>query len=187
MFRIKRFLASQRAAVALESCLAASFLTVSLAGVFEIASTLLVGDLLQRAANRVARHNALSDTAAPNEAVMRTQCLEAIAAEIGNRISFKLADSADGKCTDPEGDEVPADFCLAIQVRVYDNPSDMLAGNLSQGENANLGGDAKDIVVVEMTLKPQTAVLAWVQRRLVDERGLTVMTVMRNERLWEDA
>ena len=181
---IQHFLRDTRASVALESAMAASFLILTLAGVVEITSTLLVGDLLQRAANRVVRSNALADSAASSAAALETQCLEAITAEIGQTIDFSLAGS-NGTCTESEN-ESPADFCLNIEVKVYDNPSDMLAGTESQGTNAGLGGDAKDMVVVKMVLTPQTA-LARAGQRLVGEGGLTVMAVMRNERLQEEA
>lgn len=181
---MKHFLRDKRASVVLESAMAASFLILTLAGVIEITNTLLVGDLLQRAANRVVRSNALADSAASSAAALKSQCLEAINTEIGQTIDFNLAGST-GTCTVPEG-ESPSDFCLNIEVKVYDNPSDMLAGTESQGTNAGLGGDAKDMVVVTMVLTPQTA-LARAQQRLVGESGLTVLAVMRNERLQEEA
>ena len=47
------FFRDSRATVALEGAMATSFLVFALTGVFEIVNTLLVGDLLNRAAYRV--------------------------------------------------------------------------------------------------------------------------------------
>ena len=72
MSHLKRFLACRRGSSPWESALATIPLMLCLAGVFEIVQTLFAGDLLQRAAYRVARTNALaattaSDAASPGE------------------------------------------------------------------------------------------------------------------------
>ena len=64
MRTVKRFLACRRGVVALESAIATIPLMLCLAGIFEIVQTLFAGDLLQRAAHRVARTNALAVTTA---------------------------------------------------------------------------------------------------------------------------
>ena len=68
MRNIKRFLGCRRGAVALESAIATIPLMLCLAGIFEIVSTIFAGDLLQRAAHRAARTNALAMTTASDAA-----------------------------------------------------------------------------------------------------------------------
>ena len=177
------FFRDSRATVALEGAMATSFLVFALTGVFEIVNTLLVGDLLNRAAYRVARASALADTAASSVAQLRTQCVEAVRAEVGDLLDFDLA-ASDGTCSPADGQD-SSEFCLSITVSVYDNPSTMLAGTVSQGSNAALGGDAGEMVVVRMQLEPQT-VLGRTQRRLLGNGRLTAMTVMRNDRVQEE-
>ena len=98
-------------------------------------------------------------------------------------LDFDLA-ASDGTCSAADGQD-SSEFCLSITVSVYDNPSTMLAGTVSQGSNAALGGDAGEMVVVRMQLEPQT-VLGRTQRRLLGNGRLTAMTVMRNDRVQEE-
>jgi len=175
---VKRFLACRRGVVALESAIATIPLMLCLAGVFEIVQTIFVRDLLQRAAYRVAYSNALEDRAASTMEVMRTACLEAITAEVGNFLNFELAES--GSCNPPEKGEKSADFCLKIEVKVYDTPTDMLNG--TQDSNAGLGGDVGDMVVVTVVATSQST-LSQLQQRFFGNDGMTVTAVRRNERI----
>ncbi len=184
----RRFLSSQRATVALESVLASIPLLFALAGVFEIVRPLFIGDLLKRAAYAVARTNALYDTAASNAADLESRIRQAIDAEIGDLLDFDL--TMGGTCGEPGEGESPADFCLSVQVEVYDNPCDMrcaLKGEgpgKSQKDNAELGGDAGDMVVVRLRLQPRS-VLSRTQQLLFGDDGLRAAAVMRNERIQE--
>ena len=77
MFNIKRFLACRRGVVALESAIAIIPLMLCLAGVFEIVQSIFAGDLLQRAAHRVARANALAATTASDAANLEDRIRQA--------------------------------------------------------------------------------------------------------------
>ena len=186
-----RFLACRRGAAALESALACVVLVFALAGVYQIVQTVFVGDLIQRAAHRVARANALYDTAAGNPTQLRTRIAEAIKAELGGLLSFELAEN--GTCqtkeeSEPEegeSDAVQKDFCLVVKVDVYDCPLCLKDNKLSRRANAALGGDAGDIVVVRLHLIPQTT-LGKIEQQLFGT-GLRATAVMRNERLEETA
>ena len=184
-----RFLACRRGAAALESAIACVVLIFALAGLYQIVQTVFVGDLIQRAAHRVARANALYDTAAGNPAQLRTRILEAIEAELGQLLSFELSEN--GTCEPEEEDDreaddedaVPKDFCLAVKIDVYDCPLCLKDNKLSSRANAALGGDAGDIVVVRLHLVPRT-VLGKIEQQLFGS-GLRATAVMRNERLEE--
>ena len=183
---IIQFLACRRAAVALESCIAATILVAALAGLYQIVQTVFVGDLIQRAAHRVARANALYDTAAGSQTQLRTRVLTAIEAELGEMLSFELAEN--GTCqpeNEAEQDSVHKDFCLVVKVDVYDCPLCLKGNKLSEGANAALGGDAGDIVVVRLHLIPQTT-LGKIEQHLFGS-GLRATAVIRNERLEETA
>ena len=183
-----QFLACRRGVAALESAIACVVLVFALAGLYQIVHTVFVGDLLQRAAHRVARANALYDTAAGNQAQLRTRILEAIEDELGQLLSFELAES--GTCEpekkdaeEDEGDDVAKDFCLAVRVDVYDCPLCLKNNQLSRRASAVLGGDAGDIVVVRLHLTPLT-VLGTIGQHLFGS-GLRATAVIRNERLEE--
>lgn len=185
-----RFLACRRAAVALESCIATTILVAALAGLYQIVQTVFVGDLIQRAAHRVARSNALYDTAAGSQTQLRTRVLTAIEAELGGMLSFELAEN--GTCQpedeaedEAEQDSVQKDFCLVVKVDVYDCPLCLKGNKVSRGANAALGGDAGDIVVVRLHLIPQTT-LGKIEQHLFGT-GLRATAVVRNERLEETA
>ena len=191
-----RFLACRRGAVALESALACVVLVFALAGVYQIVQAVFVGDLIQRAAHRVARANALYDTAAGNPTQLRTRIAEAIKAELGELLSFELAENGtcqtkeesepeEGEPEESEPEAVQKDFCLVVKVDVYDCPLCLKDNKLSQRANAALGGDAGDIVVVRLHLIPQTT-LGKIEQQLFGT-GLRATAVMRNERLEETA
>ena len=177
VFKMKRFLACRRAAVALESAIGIFFLTLTLAGVFEIIHTVFVSDLLQRAANSVALANALSDAAA-DETALQTRIEEAIKKELGPLLDFELQEN----CTPSTGSgQAPTTtYCLTVEVKVYDTPEEMHAGTRSQKVNAGLGGDPRDMVVVRMQLQPQTP-LSPLQQTLFGEAGLRAVAIIRNE------
>ena len=193
----KRWVACRRGTVALEGAIATIPLVFCLAGMFEIVQTVFTGDLLQRAAYRVARANAMSDTAASDAAALENRVTQAINAEIGDLLDFKL--TMNGTCGESEDegsntesdDAQTADYCLIVQVEVYNSPCDMFCAlkgegpGKSQGSNAELGGDAGDMVVVRMQLQPQSALnetLGTLQQKLFGD-GLRAVAVMRNERI----
>ena len=187
MRKVKRLPTCRRGSVALESALAAVPLIICLAGIFEIVQTVFTSDLLQRAAYRVARATALADTAASDPADLQRRVEQAIQAEIGGMLGFDLT-IFDETCTDAEsGEESSAAYCLHVSIDVYDDPCDMFCAleegevRESQGINAELGGDAGDMVVVRLRLQPQST-LGQTQQQLFGEDGLRALAVMRNER-----
>lgn len=184
MRHVKRFLACRRGAVALESAIAVVPLIFFLAGIFEIVQTVFVSDLLQRAAHRVAYTNALRESAASNTAELRTACLQEITTEVGDFLGFELADE-NGSCssTHTNTNTAPA-FCLKVRVTVYDNPSAMLNNTPSLGSNAQLGGDAGNMVVVEVVATPQR-ILSQLQQRFFGTNGMKAIAIRRNERATE--
>ncbi len=179
-----RFLACRRGAVALESAIAVIPLMICLVGVFEIVQTVFVRDLLQRAAYRTAYSNALKDYAAKDMEEMRSECLTALNDEVGGFLSFDLA-GENGSCSPPKDGEESAAFCLKIDVKVYDKPTDMLNGTGSQGSNTGLGGDTGDMVVVTVVATSQS-VLSQLQQGFFGDNGMTVTAVRRNERIDAD-
>ena len=189
MSQAKRFLASRRAVVALESAIAIIPLMLCLAGVFEIIQTIFAGDLLKRAAYRIARVNALARTTASDDASLEDLVRQAITAEVSDWLDFDLRMNAG--CLEPENNqdedqESQAEYCLSVTIYVYDSPADMTAtddspnGQLSQEDDAALGGGSQDIVVVRMQLWPQ-APLGQIQQSLFGDTGLRAVAVMRNE------
>ena len=148
---------------------------------FEIVRPVFVRDLLQRATYRVAYSNALEDKAADDATALRNRYLQAINAEVDKFLNFALAGEGACSATPPE-DSPAVDFCLKVTVTVYDNPSDMLDGTESTGDNAGLGGDAGDMVVVTVVATSQS-VLGQLQQSFFGDDGLTVTAVRRNERM----
>ena len=130
-------------------------------GVFEVVNTLFVSDLLDRAAYAVARDNSLQEQAAESEGQLIGRAREAIRAELGDRLNPDL---------------------LSIDIDVYDNPSTMLQGELSAGENGLLGGDAGDMVVVRLGFTPQTPLGRLQQALLSEDLAFGALAVTRNER-----
>ena len=185
MRTVKRFLSCRRGAVALESVLATIPLMLCLAGIFGIVQTIFAGDLLQRAAYRVARTNALAITTASDAASLESLVRQAITTEVGDWLDFELMMNA--ACPQPqEGQQDAAEYCLSATVQVYNSPSDMAAteddpnGQLSQEDDAALGGGSGDMVVVRMRLQPRSA-LGQLQQTLFGEAGLRAIAIMRNE------
>ena len=142
---LRRFWSARQATAALESVCGLCFMVVMMGGVFEVVNTLFVNDVLDRAAHAVARNEALQDPAATNAKLIE-RAREAIRAEVGDRLDPAL---------------------LSIGIDVYDDPSKMLLGQLSQGEHSQLGGDAGEMVVVRLSFRSRTP-LGWMQRQVLD-------------------
>ena len=71
--QVKRWLACRRGSVALENALATIPLMLCLTGMFEIVQTIFAGDLVKRAAYRVARTNALAAAPASDATAMESR------------------------------------------------------------------------------------------------------------------
>ncbi|MCY4488402.1 MAG: hypothetical protein OXF11_14995 [Deltaproteobacteria bacterium] len=145
----------------MESVFYLGFVAVIVSGVFEVVSTLFMSDILDRAAYAVARDNALRGEPAASAEQLLARAKAAVRAEVGDRLEPDL---------------------LRIQVAVYDDPSTMLGDELSGGENAALGGDAGNMVVVRMGYMPSTPLGRIQQALLSDGEGFRVLAVVRNER-----
>ena len=129
-------------------------------GLFEIVNMLFVGDTLGRAAYSAARDASLQEQAADTEEQLLERALTAIRAELKGRVNPEL---------------------LSVKIDVYDNPSTMLLGELSGGENSLLGGDAGDMLVVRLGFTPQTP-FGWLQQALQsDGFAFRALAVARNE------
>ena len=184
MRHVKRFLVCRRGAVALESALATIPLMLCLAGMFEIVQTLFAGDLLKRAAHRVARTNALAVTTVSDAASLESRIKQAITAEVGDWLDYDLTMTA--TCPQPQEGQQKAEYCLSATVQVYNSPSDMATtddnpnGQLSQEDDAALGGGSGDMVVVRLRLQPRST-LGQFQQTLFGDDGLRAIAIMRNE------
>ena len=130
-------------------------------GVFEVVNTMLVGDLLDRAAYAVARDNSLQEQAAESEEQLLERAKAAIRAELGDKLNPDL---------------------LRIEIDAYDNPSAMLQGEVSAGGNGQLGGDAGDLVVVRLALTPRTPLAQLQQAVLSEDFAFGALAATRNER-----
>ena len=131
----RRFCLSLRASVSLESVCCLFFTIGIMGGAFEVGNTLLMGDVLDRAARAVARDNSLQVRAAGDSEQLLARARDAIRHEVGGWL-------------DPDQVEV--------DIKVYDNPSTMLLGEASAGGNSLLGGDPGDMVVVRLRYAPGT-------------------------------
>ena len=155
MLRIKLFLICCRG-VALESVLATFPLILCLAGAFEVVQTILTRDLVQRAAYRVARTNALAATPASTTTDMLTRIQQAINTEVGGWLDYTLRLNSD--CPDPSNSPNPtAEYCVSAKVEVYSSPSDLANGQQAvQDDTTGYGGGTRDTVVVRLHVKPQS-------------------------------
>ncbi len=184
MRTVKRLLACRRGVVALESALATIPLMLCLAGIFEIVQTLFAGDLLQRAAHRVARTNALAVATATDAANLEDRIRQAITTEVGDWLDYDLTMNA--TCPQPQEGQQAAEYCLSATVQVYNSPGDMAKtddnpnGQLSQEDDAALGGGGGDMVVVRLRLQPRST-LGQLQQTLFGDDGLRAIAIMRNE------
>ena len=156
---LRRFWSARQATAALESVFGLCFIVIMMGGVFEVVNTLFVNDVLDRAAHAVARNEALQDPAGTNDKLIE-RAREAIRAEVGDWLDPAL---------------------LSIGIDVYDDPSKMLLGELSQGEYSQLGGDAGDMVVVRLSFQSQTP-LGWMQQQVLARyRTFQAVAMARNE------
>ncbi len=153
---------SARRASALESVCSLCFVVAILGGVVEIVKASLVSDILHRAARAVARDNSMQDWAAGTREELLGRAWEAIRAEVGDRLNPDL---------------------VRVDIDVFDNPSTMLRGELSEGENVRLGGDAGDMVVVRLRFRPRTPLDRMRQELLPDDFAYHAVAVARNERI----
>lgn len=131
----RRFFLSLRASVSLETVCCLFFSVSIMAGVFEVGTTLLMGDVLDRAARAVARDNSLQIQAAADREQLLVRARNAIRKEVGSWL-------------DPD--------TMEVDIKAYDNPSTMLQGEASAGGNSLLGGDPGDMVVVRLRYAPGT-------------------------------
>ena len=178
-----RFLACRRAAVALESCIAATVLVAVLVGVYEVVHATLVRDFVARGAYRVANAGALYPSRAGGMEEMKRRCLAALKAELGDLLDFELA-GANGECAGHAEDGAePKSWCLAFSMEVYDNPTALKNGNK---QNGAWDGGTSDLVVVRLTLKPQGLILGPIYTATFGRDGLRATAVVRNEREGEE-
>lgn len=160
----RRYCSALRASVALESVCCICFAVGILGGVFDIVNTMFVSDILDRAAQAVVRDNSLQLSAATDREQLLERAWNAIHEEVGDRL-------------DPD--------LVTVDIKVYDNPSKMLAGEESTGDNSLLGGDAGDMVVVRLGFAPETLVARLRSTLAVDESDVFffhALAVARNER-----
>ena len=159
----RRFCLSLRASVSVESVCCLFFSISVMAGVFELGNTLLMGDVLDRAARAVARDNSLQLQAARNREKLLARAREAIRKEVGGWLDADL---------------------LQVDIKAYDNPSTMLQGTASTGGNALLGGDPGDMVVVRLRYEQETPLARLRELFQAGESGtpaFRALAVARNE------
>ena len=156
MLEIKRFLICCRGTVALESALATFPLMLCLAGAFEVVQTIFTRDLVQRAAYRVARTNALAATPASTTTDMLTRIQQAINTEVGSWLDYTLRLNSD--CPDPSNSPNPtAEYCVSAKIEVYSSPGDLASGQQAvQDDTTGYGGGTGETVVVRLYVKPQS-------------------------------
>ena len=180
MPHIKRFLACRRGVVALESALATIPLVLCLAGMFEIVQTIFAGDLVKRAAYRVARSNALAATPASDATDMASRIKQAIDTEVGGWLDYDLRMNT--ACPDPANTPT-AEYCVSATVEVYSSPADIANGQQAvQDDTTGYGGGTGDTVLVRLHVKPQS-VSGQLTQALFGAKGPEFRSVafMRNE------
>ncbi len=182
MRHVKRFLTCRRGVVALESAIATIPLILCLAGMFEIVKTLFAGDLVKRAAYRVARSNALAATPASDATDMASRIKQAIDAEVDGWLDYDLLMNTE--CSDPSNNQnQTAEYCVSATVEVYSSPADIANDQQAvQDDTAGFGGGTRDTVVVRLHMKPQS-VLGQLTQTMFGEEGpdFRAVAVMRNE------
>ena len=182
MFNIKRFLACRRGVVALESAIAIIPLILCLAGIFEIVQTIFTGDLVKRAAYRVARSNALAATPASDATTMASRIKQAIDAEVNGWLDYDLLMNTD--CPDPANNQnQTAEYCVSARVEVYSSPADIANDQQAvQDDTTGYGGGTDDTVVVRLHVKPRS-VLGQLTQTLFGQKGpeFRAVAAMRNE------
>ena len=179
---IKRFLACRRGVVALESVIATIPLVLCLAGMFEIVQTIFAGDLVKRAAYRVARSNALAATPASDATDMASRIKQAIDTEVGGWLDYDLRMNT--ACPDPANNQnQTAEYCVSATVEVYSSPADIANGQqAAQDDIAGYGGGTNDTVLVRLHVRPQS-VSGQLTQALFGAKGPEFRSVafMRNE------
>ena len=184
MLQAKRLLACRRGTVALESALATIPLVLCLAGMIEIVQTIFVGDLVKRAAYRVARNNALAVAPASDITAMASRIKQAIDREVGGRLDYNLLMNAD--CPDPANNRnQTAEYCISAKIEVYSSPADIAKDppvQAVQDDTVGYGGGTGDTVVVRLHVKSQSA-SSGLKKTLFGETGpeFRSIAVMRNE------
>jgi len=161
---LRRFRSGLRASVAVESVCCLCFAAGIVGGVFDVVNTLFVTDLLDRAARAVVRDNSLQVSAASDNEQLLARAWDAIYEEIGHGLDPNL---------------------VTVEIKVYDDPSKMLAGEVSTGANSLLGGDAGDMVVVRLGFRPPTLIArlrTTLQTDASEDIVFQAMAVARNER-----
>ena len=182
--QVKRWVACRRGAVALENALATSPLMLCLTGMFEIVQTIFAGDLVKRAAYRVARANALAAAPASDTTAMKSRITQAIDDEVGSWLDYDLQMNTD--CPDPSTNTTPtADYCVSAKIEVYSSPADITSDppvQAVQDDTVGHGGGAGDMVVVRLHVKPQS-VSVGLKQALFGGKGpqFRSVAVMRNE------
>ena len=182
--QVKRWVACRRGTVALENALATIPLVLCLAGVFEIVQTIFAGDLIKRAAYRVARTNALATAPASTETDMKSRITQAIDTEVGSWLDYDLLMNTD--CPDPSNNQNPtAEYCVSAKIEVYSSPADMAKDppvQAVQDDTVGHGGGTDDTVVVRLHVKPQS-VSVGLKKTLFGGKGpqFRSVAVIRNE------
>ena len=181
--QVKRWLACRRGSAALENALATIPLVLCLVGMFEIVQTIFAGDLVKRAAYRVARANALAAAPASTKADMANRITQAIDTEVGGWLDYDLRMGTD--CPDPStsNQNQTADYCVSAKIEVYSSPGGIMNGQQAvQDDTAGYGGGTGDTVVIRLHVKPQSA-SSGLKKTLFGETGpqFRSVAVMRNE------
>ena len=177
----KRWLACRRGSAALENALATIPLVLCLTGMFEIVQTIFAGDLVKRAAYRVARANALASTPASTEADMANRITQAIDTEVGSWLDYDLRMGTD--CPDPSTSTPTADYCVSAKIEVYSSPADIANDRKAvEDDTTGYGGGTGDMVVVRLHVRPQS-VSSGLKKTLFGETGpqFRSVAVIRNE------
>ncbi len=162
---LESFAFCRRASVALEGVAYIAFTVVIAATALEIVKTMQTGDILERAAQAVARDHVLQQHQARNSQELQARAWEAIRAEVGD-------DGLDSNLVD-------------VKFEVYLDPTKMLNGTLSTDDYSQVGGGPGDMVVVKLSYQPTTG-FAWLRRQLSDngQNGdvkFVSLAVTRNE------
>lgn len=181
-----QFLACRRGATALEGALFSIPLVLCLAGMAGIVQTIIIGDLVKRAAYRVARVNALAVSPASDPTAMQSRIKQAIDAEIGGWLDYDLRMNTD--CPNPSqiNQNQRAEYCLSATIEVYSSPVGIANGQQTVQDpdsgGSGYGGGTHDTVVVRLHMKPRF-VSGQLKQTLFGAMGpeFRAVAVMRNE------
>lgn len=158
---MRRFWFQRRSSIALESVAYLTFMVITVGSVFEILNFLHVNDTLDEAARVVVRDHVLQPGNAASQADLTDRAWNAIREKIGNGLDRNL---------------------VTVEIKVYDNPSMMLADDESTGPHSQVGGEPGDMVVVRVGYTSSTA-LGWLRRQLQSDEDVVfkALAVGRNE------